>query len=70
LRLLALNPGGGRCDQWLCFKACSARIAETFLISMWDAILEFLRWEQAAELAGALVGLICIVGFMLAVPGH
>ena len=46
-------------------------IAETFLISTWHAILKFLRWEQAAELAGALVGLICIVtGFMIAVQGH
>jgi hypothetical protein len=31
-------------------------IAETFLISTWHAILKFFRWEQAAELAGALVG--------------
>jgi hypothetical protein len=45
-------------------------IAETFVISTWHAILEFLRWEQAAERAGALVGLICIVGFMIAVLGH
>ena len=46
-------------------------IAETFLISTWHAILKFFRWEQAAELAGALVGLICIViGFVIAVPGH
>ena len=70
MQLSALNPGGGRRDQWLCFTACSARIAETFLISTWHAILEFFRWEQAAERAGALVGLICIVGFMIAVLGH
>jgi hypothetical protein len=46
-------------------------IAETFLISTWHAILKFFRWEQAAELAGAVVGLICIViGFTMAVSGH
>ena len=46
-------------------------IAETFLISTWHAILEFFGWEQAAELAGALVGLICIViGFTTALLGH
>ena len=44
-------------------------IAETFLISTRHAIL---GWEQAAELAGALVGLIWIViGFTIAaVQGH
>jgi len=50
-----LNAGGGRCDQWLCFKSLLSAIAETFLISTWHAILKFFGWEQAAELAGALV---------------
>jgi hypothetical protein len=46
-------------------------IAEAFLISTWHAIVKFFGWEQAAELAGALVGLICIViGFTMAVAGH
>ena len=45
-------------------------IAETFVISTWHAILEFLRWEQAAERAGALVGLICFAGFTIALLGH
>jgi hypothetical protein len=68
--MIGIEPRRGRRDQWLCFKACSARIAETFLISTWHAILEFLRREQAAELAGALVGLICIVDFTIAVLCH
>jgi hypothetical protein len=52
-------------------QSLPSAIAETFLISTWHAILKFLRWEQAAELAGALVGLICIViGFTIVLLGH
>ena len=67
---MAVEPRRWQKRPMAMLQSLLSAIAETFLISTWHAILEFLRWEQAAERAGALVGLICIVGFMIAVLGH
>lgn len=46
-------------------------IAETLLISTGHAVLKFFGCEQAAEFAGAIVGLSGIViGFTMVCPGH
>jgi hypothetical protein len=69
--IMAVEPRRRQMRPMAMLQSLLSAIAETFLISTWHAILKFFRWEQAAELAGALVGLICIViGFTIVLPGR
>jgi hypothetical protein len=46
-------------------------IVEAIFIATGHAILKFLGWEQAAEFAGAVIGLSCIViGFIIFLLGQ